>query len=401
VKAYLKQQRGYGEAEGLLKRKHPEKFQGFRADLSWAGRIYTRAGLGLELSKPIIHHGLFGTGMFQTVYSPPPVWWPLMVLSFEWWALALALLGLAPVFNPAAALARAGILGNALSTPLLNPLFLLPVAMLALTAGVAHLVAGQASPPVHQRRWWSRLLIAAMHVAQPVERGWARYRTRFETIVIPTAFHALRRAWQRRAGGVLQRRRVELWSERGVGREKLLESILKLAAENRWFVRVDPGWSARDVRFYGDRWCKSDLLTATENHGGGRMLTRVRLEPAATLFQKALWMALGYLLFLAWGLSPTFAVAMVPVLVALLVHLRASGRRLNAVVMAAVLSIAEQVGMTVLGAPEVFARPLEAMGEGSLPLPCAGSALRLTALSVSPILARAAGLDPAPPVATP
>ena len=48
VEAYLKQQRGYGEAEGLLKRKHPEKFRGFRDDLSWMGRIYTRAGLGLE-----------------------------------------------------------------------------------------------------------------------------------------------------------------------------------------------------------------------------------------------------------------------------------------------------------------------------------------------------------------
>ena len=49
--------------------------------------------------------------------------------------------------------------------------------MLALTLGVRWLVAGQASPPAHQRRWWSRLLIAAMHVAQPVERGWARYKT--------------------------------------------------------------------------------------------------------------------------------------------------------------------------------------------------------------------------------
>jgi O-antigen biosynthesis protein len=401
VKAYLKQQRGYGEAEGLLKRKHPEKFQGFRADLSWVGRIYTRAGLGLELSKPIIHHGLFGTGMFQTVYSPPPVWWPLMVLSFEWWLMALGLLGLAPVVNPAASLARAGILGPALGGPFTNPLLLLPLAMLGLTVGVAWLVAGQASPPLHQRRWWSRLLIAAMHVAQPVERGWARYRTRFETIVIPPAFHALRRAWQRRAGRLLERRSIELWSEQGIGREKLLESILKLAAENRWFVRVDPGWSARDVRFYGDRWCKSDLLTATENHGAGKMVTRVRLLPAATLFQKALWMALGFVLVLAWAVSPTVAAFMVPVLLALLVAVRVSGRRLNAVVMAAVLSVAEQLRMTVVGAPRLFERPLETVGEGSLPLPCASNALRVTALSVSPILARAAGLDTAPPVAMP
>ena len=51
VRAYLGQQRGYGTAEALLKRKHPEKFRGFRADLSWHGRIYTRAGLGLNIGE--------------------------------------------------------------------------------------------------------------------------------------------------------------------------------------------------------------------------------------------------------------------------------------------------------------------------------------------------------------
>ena len=92
----------------LLKRKHPEKFQGFRADLSWMGRIYTRAGLGLEVGEPIVHHGIFGTGMFQTIYSAPQVWWPLMMLSPEWWFLALAMLGLAPVFNPAGVAGQPG-----------------------------------------------------------------------------------------------------------------------------------------------------------------------------------------------------------------------------------------------------------------------------------------------------
>ena len=48
---------------------------------------------------------------------------------------------------------------------------------------------------------------------------------------------------------LLGRRQVELWSEGWVGREKLLESLLQLAAENRWFVRVDPGWNEHDVRF--------------------------------------------------------------------------------------------------------------------------------------------------------
>jgi hypothetical protein len=396
VEAYLKQQRGYGEAEGLLKRKHPEKFQGFRADLSWKGRIYTRAGLGLEVGEPMVHHGVFGTGLFQTIYSAPQVWWPLLVLSPEWWFLALGALLLAPVFNPAAALARMGVLGALAQSSLSNPLLLVPVAMLAITLGVAWLVAGQASPPVHQRRRWSRLLIAAMHVAQPVERGFARYKTRFKTVVIPAAFHALRQAWRQRAGRLLGRRELALWSEGWVGREKLLESLLRLCAENRWFVRVDPGWHSHDVRFYGDRWCKTDLMTVTENHGGGRLLTRLRLSPDSTLFQKALWIALAYGLLLALGLCKWCALVASPLALGLLIWVRYSGRRLNGVVMASVLSVAERLDLTVVGEPDAFARPLAPSGQTVLAHPASAAARSTIALSVSPLFRKAAGLQLAP-----
>jgi O-antigen biosynthesis protein len=391
VKAYLKQQRGYGDAEGLLKRKHPEKFQGFRADLSWMGRIYTRAGLGLEIGKPVIHHGIFGMGFFQTIYSPPQVWWPLMLLSPEWWFLALSMLLMAPVWSPAASLARLGLLGGFAYSPFANPLLGLPVVMLLVTLGVAWTVAGQASPPVHQRRWWSRLLIAAMHVAQPVERGWARYKTRFETIVIPSAFHELRRAWQRRAPRLLSRRKIDLWAENDAGREKLLQSLLAMAAENRWFVRVDPGWDSHDVRFYGDRWCKTDLVSVTENHGGGKRLTRVRLEPAPTFFQRVLWLGIVYVWFMAACLHGSWALLATPFLLGLLAHGWYAGRRLNAVVVASVLTVAEQVGMTVVGEPDAFKRPLSEAASRDFALPAPGAA-RVAVKTLSPILARAAGL---------
>ncbi len=401
VKAYLKQQRGYGDAEGLLKRKHPEKFRGFRADLSWKGRIYTRAGLALSVGDPIIHRGVFGSGMFQTIYSAPQVWWPLMVLSLEWWAAVVLMLGLAPVLNPGAVLARAGVLGPFAYSPLANPLLILPVLMLLTTVGVSTLVAGQASLPEHQRRWWSRLLIAAMHVAQPVERGWARYKTRFETIVIPEALHGLRRVWENRAGGLLRRRQLDLWSEDGVGREKLLESVLSLTAEAGWFVRVDPGWNGHDVRFYGDRWCKADLVTVTENHGGGKGLTRVRLKPAATLFQKALLVLLGYLLVFAWGIRPVAALALSPLLLAWVVWLRVSGARLRSVVMASVLAVAERLGMTVVGEPKAFGRREIEGGTSGTALPAPATA-RLAALRSIPRLARrVAGLPMAARMAAP
>jgi glycosyltransferase involved in cell wall biosynthesis len=397
VKAYLKQQRGYGIAEALLKRKHPDKFRGVRADLSWLGRIYTRAGLGLEVGKPSIHYGHFGGGLFQTIYSPPMVWWPLMVVSLEWWLVAVALLGLSLVIHPTVVILKAMPEGGPLVAPLIlgqlqNPLFFLPILMFIATVAVAYQVAGQASPPIHQRRWWSRFLIAAMHIAQPVERGWARYRTRFGTIEIPDALHALRREWESRARSLLGRAKLDLWSEAGVGRETLLERLLTFVGEQGWFPRLDPGWAPKDVRFYGDRWCKADLVTVTENHGGPKQLTRIRLTPAPTFFQKVLWAGLAYALLFAYSAHAPAALAVGPAALCLLLYARHSGRRLNAVVVASVLSVGEQLGMTVVGEPDVFRRPLEEPRGSRTPLPVAGAARTVTPMSVSPILARAAGL---------
>ena len=284
VEAYLKQQRGYGEAEALLEKKHPGRFSGFRADLSWMGRIYTRAGLGLEVGEARVHHGVFGAGLFQTIYSPPQVWWPLLGLSLEWWAAACLMLLVAPFWSPAAALAGAGVLGWWATSPLANPLLLLPVLMLAVTAGLAGRLAGQATPQPHQKRWWSRLLIAAMHVAQPVERGFVRYRTRFAWLGLPEAVEEMRRRWAERSTAMLHREVVELWTEKGAGREELLQRLVELARECGWRARVDHGWSSHDLELGGDRWSTTELSTVTEEHGACRRLTAVRLRARLTPF---------------------------------------------------------------------------------------------------------------------
>ncbi len=349
VKAYLKQQRGYGEAEALLQRKHPDKFCGFRYDLSWMGRIYTRAGLGLEVGRPTIHHGVFGAGLFQTIYSPPQVWWPLVAMSLEWWLAACAMLGLASVLNPAAALARAGVLGVWADSPLANPLLAAPVLMLLATLCLAIRLSGQARPPAHQRRFWSRPVIAAMHVAQPVERGFARYQARFKSLALPLRLEALRRRWERRAPALLQRSRIDLWSESGVGREQILDGIVALAREHRWPARVDPGWASHDVRFYGTRFWKAELTSVTEEMGANKRLTGIRLRVKPTFFGNALLLGFAYLLLLGWGAS-TWALGAAAFGVAVgLGKLWSAAGDLRASVLAGVLTVAERLGTTTLG----------------------------------------------------
>jgi len=356
VGAYLKQQRGYGEAEALLKRKHPEKFQGFRADLSWRGRIYTRAGVGVQLGKPVIHFGAFASGLFQTIYSPPQVWWPLLAVSLEWWIAIVMLLGLAQVSHPTVVLFHAS---GALEE-LGNPLIFTPVAMVVVTLAVAYLVAGQASPPVHQRRWWSRLLIAAMHILQPVERGFARYQTRFKTKHVPDSLYELSRSWQQRAGGFLRRREIALWSEDGNGREQLLERLLAFARTQGANLRADSGWEPHDVTFHGDRWCNLELTTVTEGHGGGRRLTRVRTRLHATLFSYAILALTAYLMLLVWLWDPLWEVAMLAPLLAVAWVVSSSFRRLQGVVAASVLTVAETLGMTAVGVRQAQGKPLPA-----------------------------------------
>ncbi len=397
VKLYLKQQIGYGEAEALLKRKHPEKFRGFRSESIWAGRIYTRAGLGLNVGRPIVHFGRFAAGMFQTLYSPPRVWWPLLCLSLEWWLTIFLLLGAATVFHPTTIVVPDRIktaeqlweawdktFSATVASQLSNPLWLIPFLMLGTTAFVSFWVAGQARPPVHQRRWWSRLLIAAMHIAQPVERGFARYRMRFKTIRIPEKLRGLRRGWEVRAGRLLSRRHIDLWSENGVGREQLLEGLVALAKKNRWNIQVDPGWQPLDVTFYGDRWCKINLTTATDCHGGGRLLTRVRLRMRATLFYNAVVFLLWYVLVLGffsnlppeasgdyiitrpwemmknWVTDHRWELALIPVFLVIYSRLRVLWGQLNRTVMASVLHVAEQLGLTVVGDPDLLHSPTPA-----------------------------------------
>lgn len=384
VKAYLKQQRGYGEAEALLKRNHPEKFQGFQANLSWHGRIYTRAGVGVKIGKPVIHFGPFATGLFQTIYSPPETWWPLVATSIEWWTAAVLMLGLAVVAAPSIWLSHTSwtVWAN-----LGNPFVFGPLTMVLATLVVAWMVAGQATPPVHQRRWWSRPLIAAMHVLQPVARGYARYQTRFRTRHVPAALHALAATWEARAPRLLRARQVGLWSEDGHGREQLLERLIDFTRAEGAIFRADAGWEPIDVTIRGDRWTNVELTTVTEEHGGGRRLTRVRTVLRATPSLFATLAAIAYLtLFVSlwrpvslwtagwpWSHQVTWwpewlwqpdleaALFLVPVVVVGW-KIVASARRLRRVAMASLLSVAESLGMTVVGAPETLRRAAPAAG---------------------------------------
>ena len=67
VKAYWRQQAGYGEGETWLDAHHPEKF--VRGQMLWRGRIYSSLPFVRALAGRRVNTGVWGTAAFPSVYS--------------------------------------------------------------------------------------------------------------------------------------------------------------------------------------------------------------------------------------------------------------------------------------------------------------------------------------------
>jgi hypothetical protein len=254
-RAYLKQQAGYGEAEALLRFKHPEKFNA-RGDGVWRGMLYGASLQGLRLGGPMIYRGTFASGLFQCVYQPGPAHWAMLPSTLEWQAatVVLALLG-AVGWLPGAALA---------------------IAMVGLSLLVAMLQALQVKIPRAHDGLRARLLTSWLCYAQPLVRSWARYRTRL-------AAHRDLRAPAASTDGAL---RLSLWRAlhraywdgRWRDRTELLHRGAEALTARRWGSVVGSGWSEWDLEFSCNSWTVVQVSTAQEDHGGGRRLIRLRYE---------------------------------------------------------------------------------------------------------------------------
>lgn len=256
IRDYLKQQQGYGEAEALLVRKHPEYFNLLGGSM-WRGRIYAAANFGLILQRPVIYRGLFGSAGFQAMYTSPPASGLMLCTTLEYHVLlTLPLLILSAAFRP-----------------------LLPVALTSLLIPVVVCLAAaaQAAVPRNKKRWWTRPLIAWLYLLQPAVRGWARYRTRL------SFGPSLARARQNLESVALRDSertlgQAQYWDEHRLDRLELLRDLLRRLEEQGWPTRVDVGWSDHDVEVADGQWSKLQVTTVAEQHAGGKQLFRARLR---------------------------------------------------------------------------------------------------------------------------
>jgi len=272
--AFRKQQEGYGEAESLLRFKHLVFF-GPTGTAKWKGQIYGAPRFTWLINRPVIYHGVFGEGLFQSIYPTPQSDIAAYVSSVEWVALTLFVL--------------------ALSVPL-PILRILPYLMFGATFLVAlsYMIHARLEPRHDTVR--ARLLVTFLALSQPLVRGWARYFTWLKFKRTPPAVIATPEENYTPAKGSISR--LLYWSENGRGREALLPEVISALETEGWSYSTDTGWKNWDIQIYGSFWWGIRMATVTEYHGGPKCLTRVQLSThmVATTFLLNL-IILGILLY--------------------------------------------------------------------------------------------------------
>jgi GT2 family glycosyltransferase len=256
IRAYLRQQRGYGKAEALLERKHPEKYSA-AGHIDWAGRLY---GNGAAQHRGgwrwRVYYGGWGTAFYQSLYGPRRGLLESLPLMPEWYLgiLVLTLISAA----------------GAVWEPLLLALPLLAAAITALIVDAA-LGAARARFPDRPGRWRLRLLTGVLYLLQPL----ARLEGRLGFGLTP---------WRRRGPRALCLpfpRSYGFWSEQWRSTEDRVRALSAALQADGSVVRAGGDWDRWDLQIRGGMLGSARLQIAIEEHGAGRQLVRLRSWPYA------------------------------------------------------------------------------------------------------------------------
>jgi glycosyltransferase involved in cell wall biosynthesis len=289
IRAFWKQQYGYGKAEAQLEDKWPQRCNAL-GHIGWTGRIYA-CGPGLaNLLRQRIYHGVWGTAPFQSLHSPGT-------------GLVLSLLGMPEWYLAVAALALLSA-GGLLWQPLL---LALPLLTLAVAARLAEAGIAAARAPVLWRtrgrdrlaRW---LVTSFLHLMQPLARlhGRVRYGLTPWRCRAP-ARSRLPRRWS-----------TAIWSENWHEPAAWVRHVRDAISCGGAQVSDGGPYDRWDLEVAGGSLARARLLIAVEDHGAGTQYVRFGIWPkcsgaglAATAFFAAVAGAAAT--SAAWTAAASFA----------------------------------------------------------------------------------------------
>ena len=254
IRAYLRQQMGYGKAEALLYFKHPYRFN-LLGQSQWLGRIYGDFTGALFSRRPVIYHGVFGRGLFQTLYEAPSSLLSYIPFTLEWNVVGLVLLFGALLAGRYVFLA---------ALPLL-----ISVIWAVATAWRARVDPRYDGVP-------SRLLITALVYLGPLMRSAQRYLWRLQGMQPGERIRLEVPSQKPKVRWLARQFFLSYWSEQGQEKEYLLGSVMQFLILRKHLIAVDQGWNDWDVEVYRGIWSRANVKVAVENHGGPKRLFRVR-----------------------------------------------------------------------------------------------------------------------------
>ena len=301
VRAYWRQQVGYGEGETWLTVHHPEKFVRGRA--AWHGRIYSPLPFVRSLTRRRVNTGTWGTAAFPAVYAQPADAIEFLPHSVTWLVLSIALL--AAGLAGASMDVRAAIVASLLAAGGLGLVTTLARCLRYARAADVRTLPRLGTLSTRVSRWLYRLTIAYLHLVQPVARATGRLKglisppvTEQGTPVRPVGeptWREMGTAWRVL---LLGGHRQAFWTGQWTSAERLLTRLVAhlRRAHVSDAIDVDDGWNQGwDVSLGVAGWARLDVRMLVEEHAKGACLVRVSQRLRPTLFGRTSSRALALL----------------------------------------------------------------------------------------------------------
>jgi len=266
VKAYWRQQVGYGESEALLERKHPNKFNPW-GHTFWAGRIYAPYPFFRLFSRPVIYQGLWGSAGFQPMYEPGEGG----ILSFlpraMEWHFALVASILLGAFIPWAFLLFGVGAGYTVWYS---------VACAVQAKVDDHIVTDGPVTWARRLRWWA--VIACLHLLEPVARDWGRLKgglTPWRSALLETRPQPCASRWWQRLQPFRRKVRWAYAGDPALEKYAFLDRLTKRLVVRGCAVGWNAEWEDWDLKVRRGALGEAKLQMVVEHHGGPRRLARL------------------------------------------------------------------------------------------------------------------------------